>query len=110
MYGQNYEKAAKLFKTAFSEKTHWEYLYNAAINYNAINNINGALEELKTAQSVVSTGTDANAVISAEQIELLIQNGRYSEARSRLAVFENRFPENMNVGLLRSLLEARAGD
>ncbi len=110
MYERKYDAAAKLLKSAFERKTYWEYLYNAALNYSALNDINAAIEELKTAQSVVPANSDSNAVISAEQIELLIQNGRYSEARTQLSIFENRFPDNLNVGLLRSLLEARAGD
>jgi len=110
MYSRDYEKAADLFKTAFETEAQWEYLYNAALNYSALDNINSALDELKTAKTVVAEDSQGNTVISAEQIELLIQSGRYSEARRELNIFENKFPNNMSAGLLRSLLEARTGD
>ena len=110
MYSRDYVQAAETFKRSFSKATHWEYLYNAAIAYTRANDLSSALDELKAAEAVVPTGSPGNAAVLAEQIELLIQSNRLAEARSQLSILENRFPHNMNVGLLKSLLEARLSD
>ncbi|MDZ7793302.1 MAG: hypothetical protein U5P10_06295 [Spirochaetia bacterium] len=107
MYSRDYAQAAETFKGAFPEDPHWEYLYNAAIAYSVTNNLSAALDELKAAEAVVPAGSPGNAAVLSEQIELLIQSNRLTEARTQLAILENRFPHNMNVGLLKSLLEAR---
>jgi len=110
MYSRDYILAAETFKGAFPEEHHWEYLYNAAIAYSVTNNLSAALDELKAAEAVVPAGSPGDAAVLAEQIELLIQSNRLNEARTQLTILENRYPYNMNVGLLRSLLEARLSD
>lgn len=110
MYGRDYEAAAEQFNTGYNNDRKWEYLYNAALSYSAAENPNAALDELKAAEAVVSPQSAARAVIAAQQIELLIHSSRYDEAQKLLSIFESRFPGNMNAGLLRSLLEARASD
>ncbi len=110
MYGRKYEDAVKQFDTGYHQNEQWEYLYNAALSYAAAENPNAALDELKAAESIVDPRSAARATIMAQQVELLIHSGRYTEADKLLAIFENRFPGNMEAGLLRSLLEARASD
>ena len=110
MYGRNYEAAVESFKSGFARAKQWEYLYNAALGFEAAENPNAAFDELKAAEAIVPSSSPARAAIMARQIELLIHSGRSTEAEKLLAIFENRFPENMSAGLLRSLLEARAAD
>jgi predicted Zn-dependent protease len=110
MYSRQYVQAAETFKSSFSEEPHWEYLYNAAIAYSVSNDLSSALDELKAAEAVVPAGSPGNAAVLAEQIELHIQSNRFTEARTKIAILENRFPHNMKVGLLKSLLEARLSD
>ena len=110
MYGRKYEDAVEQFDTGYNQDERWEYLYNAALSHAAAENPNAALDELKAAESIVNSRSTARAIIMAQQIELLIHSGRYTEADKLLDIFENRFPGNMEAGLLRSLLEARASD
>jgi len=110
MYSRQYVQAAEMFKSAYPDDPHWEYLYNAAIAYSVTNDMSSSLDELKAAASVVPVGSPGDAAVLAEQIELLIQSNRFAEARTQLAILENRFPHNMKVGLLKSLLEARVSD
>ncbi len=110
MYGRNYEAAVESFKSGYDRAKQWEYLYNAALGFEAAENPNAALDELKAAEAIVPSASPARAAIMARQIELLIHSGRSTEAEQLLAIFESRFPGNMSAGLLRSLLEARAAD
>ncbi len=110
MYARKYEDAVEEFDAGYNQNEQWEYLYNAALSYAAAENPNAALDELKAAEAIVDSRSEPRATIMAQQVELLIRSGRYTEAGKLLSILEDRFPGKMEAGLLRSLLEARSSD